>query len=101
PAHLRAARTQRLRGRPLPPTRRKAGEQPGGVQRFEPGGLAADRDEVTGARAHREAGFGRIPAVVPLDQLVDRVEGPAAGQLSPAALALVRLGHLATEFLPG
>src|SRR4051812_10817643 len=45
---------------------------------------AADRDEVAGARVHRQSRLDRVVAVVPVDQVVDLDEAPACDRRAPA-----------------
>ena len=87
----RGSRGSRRRARPAP-RRLPAGRQITGaasrrggkrsrIQRrraARAGGAAVDADEVARARVHRQASLDREVAVVPLDQLVRRVEAPAA-----------------------
>jgi hypothetical protein len=86
-----------LRSRADPAVRRESIDDPGGVERLDAIGLAPDEDEVSRPRAHRQARLDRVPAVVLLDQIVDRVEAPARGDSAPAAVALVGIVLLAPE----
>ena len=63
---------------------REALENPAGVERLEPVRLAADQHEVAAARIHRQPRLRRVPAVVPVDQVVDGGEAPARRGRPPA-----------------
>src|SRR5581483_4471022 len=52
-------------------------EDPVPVERPDAVRLAADEDEVAGARVHRQARLDRVEEVVAGDELVHRVEAPA------------------------
>src|SRR3954469_611457 len=75
-------------------------EHPVGVERYQPVAAPAALDEVTCARIHRQPSLGRVPAVVPLDQVVDRVEALPGRVLAPAAGPDLGIGLAAPKLLP-
>ena len=64
---------------------REALEHPGGIERPPAVRPARHRNEVAAARIHRQSRLGRVPAVVPLDQVVDGDEAPARGPRGASA----------------
>ena len=80
--------------------RREAPQDPRRVERLASVRLAADEDEVARPRVHRQSRLDRIPAVVLLDQVVDRMEVPPSGELAPASIPLTRVAHLPAQLVP-
>ena len=63
-------------------------EDPGGVERRLRVALAVDERVVARARVHRQPRLDGVPAVVPIDQVVDVAEVPALGERTPRGRAL-------------
>ena len=75
----------RFRPRRCRAARPGTARDPAGVERLAAGtARPPTQDEVARARVHRQPRLDRIPAVVPLDQVVDRVEAPPRRELAPA-----------------
>jgi hypothetical protein len=63
-------------------------EHPLRAERSAPVGAPAELHVVARAGVEREPGFGRVPVVVFLDELVDLAEVPLVRALAPAAREL-------------
>ena len=69
---------------------RVPGQDPRCVEGRQPVVAAVDEHEVAALRVHRQPRLDGIPAVVPLDEVVDLVEAPARGDRLPRGRDLVR-----------
>src|SRR6185295_6558794 len=91
----------RLGREALGTVRREMSQHPRCVERLPPVRLAAYQNEVARSRVHRQPRLDRVPAVVLLDQVVDRVEVPTPRELAPAPVTLPTVAHLAVQLVTG